>query len=59
MYDDCFAKIQIKKCRVLKQMLCKNGECPFYKTKKQYEVEQEKYPHRDKITDGGDKNGIQ
>ncbi len=38
-------------------MLCKNGECPFYKTKKQYEVEQEKYPHRDKIAGGGDKNG--
>ena len=57
MYDDCFAKMGIKKCGVLKQMLCQNGKCPFFKTKKQYKAEQEKYPHRDKIADGGNKNG--
>ena len=79
MYDDCFAKMEIKKCGVLKKMLCQNGKCTFFayrqegrttagrrlrskrteSTKKQYKVEQEKYPHRDKIAGGGDKNGIQ
>ena len=40
---DCFARVE--QCSVLKKMLCKNGECPFYKSKKQYQADIEKYPH--------------
>lgn len=43
MYDDCFARVE--QCSILKKMLCKNGECPFYKSKKQYQADIEKYPH--------------
>ncbi len=58
MYKDCFARME--QCSVLKKMLCKNGECPFYKSKKQHSEDMKKYPHRDSVTkksDGGGKRG--
>lgn len=56
MYEDCFARTETG-CIALKKMFCKNGNCPFYKTKKQYKADQKKYPHRDKIANGGGKYG--
>lgn len=62
MYEDCFARTHIS-CRVLKEPLCVNGKCPFYKSKKQREEELEKYPHRDTVkvkggvSDGQKANG--
>ena len=44
MYSDCFAQIELH-CGVLKEMLCKYGTCPFYKSKEQYEEEKIIYPH--------------
>lgn len=42
-YKDCFARIEVR-CGVLNETLCKNGECPFYKSKKEYEADKVKYP---------------
>lgn len=58
MYEDCFARVE--QCSILKKMLCKNGECPFYKSKQQHNEDIKKYPHRDSIakkSDGGGKRG--
>ena len=44
MYSDCFARVEVH-CGVLKEMLCKYGTCPFYKSKEQYEEEKIIYPH--------------
>ncbi len=41
-YKNCFARIDAG-CGVLKETLCENGKCPFYKSKKQYEADQVKY----------------
>ena len=39
--EDCFAfktfRNGIKTCAVLKELLCKQKECPFYKTTEEYE----------------------
>ena len=42
--NDCFARIEMH-CGVLKEMPCKYGTCPFYKSKEQYEEEKAIYPH--------------
>ena len=56
MYKDCFARVE--RCSILKQMLCKNGECPFYKSKKQHQEDIKKYPHAsDKKESRGGKRG--
>ena len=35
--DDCFAWLPgHKNCKALIRTLCRKGDCPFYKTKKQY-----------------------
>ena len=40
---DCFA-YKVRECTVLTKMLCKNGgDCPFYKTKEQYNSDRIKY----------------
>ena len=49
MYSDCFAQIELH-CGVLKEMLCKYGTCPFYKSKEQYEEEKAIYPHLNMCT---------
>lgn len=45
---DCFG-FGIRKnrphCSTLNEMLCQNGECGFYKTMKQFNEGQEKYPN--------------
>lgn len=43
---NCFA-IGKNGCSILNITLCKNGKCPFYKSKMQYEAEREKYPIMD------------
>ncbi len=43
MYEDCFARGK-GQCGILKETLCKTGKCRFYKSKKQYEADKEKYP---------------
>ena len=56
MYKDCFARVERRS--ILKQMLCKNGECPFYKSKKQHQEDIKKYPHAsDKKESRGGKRG--
>ncbi len=60
MYDDCF--VRMEQCSILKKMLCKNGECPFYKSKQQHNKDIKKYPHRNSIakkSGGGGKRGRQ
>ena len=58
MYKDCFARME--QCSILKKMLCKNGECPFYKSKKQHKEDMKKYPASDsKKPIGGGKCGRQ
>lgn len=49
MCNDCFARIEVH-CGVLKEMLCKYGTCPFYKSKEQYEEEKVIYPHLNRCT---------
>ena len=49
MYSDCFAWVEVH-CGVLKEMLCKYGTCPFYKSKEQYEEEKIIYPHLNRCT---------
>lgn len=49
VYSDCFARIEVH-CGVLKEMLCKYGTCPFYKSKEQYEAEKAIYPHLNRCT---------
>jgi hypothetical protein len=40
---DCFA-YKVRECTVLTKKLCKNGgDCPFYKTKEQYDSDRIKY----------------
>lgn len=41
--SDCFAR-QGAKCRILTTVLCNNGKCSFYKTKRQYETDLKRYP---------------
>ena len=48
MNKDCFARAG-KGCSILMKVVCKNGECPFYKTKKQYEEDKKKYPSRKEV----------
>lgn len=56
MYEDCFARGE--RCIILKQMLCKNGKCPFYKSKKQHQEDIKKYPYaNDKKESSDDKYG--
>lgn len=34
--EDCFAYIkELRRCKALKYLYCKDGECKFYKTKKE------------------------
>lgn len=42
MHDDCFALDAYGRCHALQDTTFK-GTCPFYKTQRQYEKEQEKY----------------
>lgn len=37
MKTDCFAYVSVTRCKALNDMVCKNGNCPFYKTKEQFE----------------------
>lgn len=48
MYKDCFALAEVQ-CGVLKKMMCKEGVCPFYKSKKRFKEEQQIYPHQNDI----------
>ena len=49
VYSDCFARVEVH-CGVLKEMLCKYGTCPFYKSKEQYEEEKIIYPNLNRCT---------
>ena len=40
---DCFA-FNSRNCRALTEMMCKNGRCSFYKTRRQFEDDLKKYP---------------
>lgn len=42
---DCFAfrPERLNPCSALDSLYCEHGECPFYKTRKQFETEIEKY----------------
>ena len=45
--QDCFAwNEQRQCCNALLKLLCKKGECSFYKTKEQYELD---FPQSDKV----------
>lgn len=44
MYKDCFARGDAK-CKILKEVVCEERNCPFYKTKRRYEADKIKYPH--------------
>ncbi len=55
MYEDCFARVE--QCSILKKMLCKNGECPFYKSKKQHSEDIKKYPHCNSVAKKSDRGG--
>ena len=49
MKTDCFAYHEVgRKCLVLTENVCKTKECPFYKTKEQYDSERIK--HENTIT---------
>jgi hypothetical protein len=39
---DCFAYVSSWKCKALNDVVCKTGECPFYKTQEQFEKDAEK-----------------
>lgn len=41
---DCFAYGTSLRCRILTEVVCKNNDCKFYKTKQQYKADLEKYP---------------
>lgn len=45
MYNNCFALVE-DRCGVLKEMLCKKGKCPFYKSKELYKAELLIYPNQ-------------
>lgn len=42
---DCFAfrPERLNPCSALDTLYCEHGECPFYKTRKQFETEIEKH----------------
>lgn len=42
---DCFAfrPERLNPCSALDDLYCRNSECPFYKTRKQFETEIEKH----------------
>lgn len=42
---DCFGYRGKCKCDALKWTYCTEEECKFYKTKKQFEKDREKYPY--------------
>lgn len=42
---ECFAYHNDNVCRILSEMICKNRNCSFYKTKKKFKVDLEKYPN--------------
>lgn len=45
---DCFAYSKHSSlCRILKKRYCDNGECGFYKSKKQFSEDLKKYPPYD------------
>ena len=54
MNRDCFAYgfskyaniEQNPYCSILTEMLCKDKECPFYKTKDKYRQDLKKYPNQ-------------
>lgn len=41
---DCFAYGTESHCRILKEVICKNGTCSFYKTSQQFHRELGLYP---------------
>lgn len=41
MKTDCFG-YKVRECTALTKMLCKKGECPFYKTKEQFNSDAER-----------------
>lgn len=44
MMTDCFAYIAPEGCGALKEVICKDGKCPFYKSHRQYSDDLAKYP---------------
>ena len=40
--EDCFA-YKRNSCKALNDLYCKNGKCPFYKTKKRFDADKKKY----------------
>jgi hypothetical protein len=40
---DCFA-YRSRRCGVLTERICNRRKCPFYKTRKQYNEDLDKYP---------------
>ena len=41
---DCFGNAKGKKrCQILTEDVCLYGDCPFYKTKKQFNADRKKY----------------
>ena len=49
MKTDCFAYKNERKCLALNELVCKNRECRFFKTKEQFNEEREKYPVRGEL----------
>ena len=56
MYKDCFARTE--RCSILKKMICKNNDCPFYKSKKQHEEDIKKYPQFNHIQKESDEDDM-
>jgi len=64
---DCFAFEYGKckpSCRLLRYLVCANEDCGFYKSRRQYEKDLEKYPHKYEVekkakveSKGGNANG--
>ena len=43
---DCFAYHTLaKNCGVMNELICRQRECTFYKTKKEFKEGQKKYPY--------------
>lgn len=49
MKKDCFAYKPLKHCTALNEMICIKGECPFYKTRKQFTEDAEKAKNKNRL----------
>ena len=56
MYKDFFERTE--RCSILKKMICKNNDCPFYKSKKQHEEDIKKYPQFNHIQKESDEDDM-